>query len=163
MLPIMDTDKVKFPVYELQNLWIVFIVILVIIVSATGTGDDELPLSDALMASLIPLLGLIFCLFYKIEFSRIDSSEMIQIRRELTPMIKFSPRIVNIDDISIKKHTDRYSERDEMGHEREETVSYRFVLVNEEIIVKYRMNDLFLLFGGGPVKKLEKMISKKND
>ena len=159
----MATDKVKFSVYELQKSWIIFIAILVFIVSVTGTGDDELPLSGALLASIIPLLGAIFCLFYKIEFSRIDSTDRIQIRRELTPMIKFSTRIVNIEDISIKKHTDRYSERDEMGREQETTVSYRFVQINEEIILKYRMNDLFLLFGGGPIKKLEKIISKKND
>ena len=51
------------------------------------TGDDELPLSDALIASLVLLLGIIFCLFYKFEFIRIDSTGMIQIRRELTPLI----------------------------------------------------------------------------
>ena len=87
----MAQEEVKFPVYSLQNgCCIVFIALIVFIASVTGTGDDELPLSDALLASIIPLLGAIFCLFYKIEFSRIDSTDRIQIRRELTPMIKFS-------------------------------------------------------------------------
>ena len=85
---------------------------------------------------------------------------MIQIGRELTPLIKFSTRIVNIKDISIKKHTERHSERDEIGRDKETTISYRFIQVSEKTILKYRMNDLYLLFGGGPIKKLKKMISQ---
>ena len=155
----MAQEKVKFPVYSFQNeCCIVFIALIVFIASVTGTGDDELPLSDALIASLILLLGITFCLFYKLGFSRIDSTDMIQIGRELTPLIKFSTRIVNIKDISIKKHTERHSERDEIGRDQETTISYRFIQVNEETILKYRMNDLYLLFGGGPIKKLERMI-----
>ena len=155
----MAQEKVKFPVYSFQNeCCIVFIALIVFVASVTGTGDDELPLSDALIASLILLLGITFCLFYKLGFSRIDSTDMIQIGRELTPLIKFSTRIVNIKDISIKKHTERHSERDEIGREQETTISYRFIQVNEETILKYRMNDLYLLFGGGPIKKLERMI-----
>ena len=155
----MAQEKVKFPVYSFQNeCCIVFIALIVFVASVTGTGDDELPLSDALIASLILLLGITFCLFYKLGFSRIDSTDMIQIGRELTPLIKFSTRIVNIKDISIKKHTERYSERDEIGRDQETTISYRFIQVNEETILKYRMNDLYLLFGGGPIKKLERMI-----
>jgi len=155
----MAQEKVKFPVYSFQNeCCIVFIALIVFVASVTGTGDDELPLSDALIASLILLLGITFCLFYKLGFSRIDSTDMIQIGRELTPLIKFSTRIVNIKDISIKKHTERHSERDEIGRNQETTISYRFIQVNEETILKYRMNDLYLLFGGGPIKKLERMI-----
>ena len=155
----MAQEKVKFPVYSFQNeCCIVFIALIVFLASVTGTGDDELPLSDALIASLILLLGITFCLFYKLGFSRIDSTDMIQIGRELTPLIKFSTRIVNIKDISIKKHTERHSERDEIGRDQETTISYRFIQVNEETILKYRMNDLYLLFGGGPIKKLERMI-----
>jgi len=155
----MAQEKVKFPVYSFQNeCCIVFIALIVFVASVTGTGDDELPLSDALIASLILLLGITFCLFYKLGFSRIDSTDMIQIGRELTPLIKFSTRIVNIKDISIKKHTERHSERDEIGRDQETTISYRFIQVNEETILKYRMNDLYLLFGGGPIKKLERMI-----
>jgi hypothetical protein len=155
----MAQEKVKFPVYSFQNeCCIVFIALIVFIASVTGTGDDELPLSDALIASLILLLGITFCLFYKLGFSRIDSTDMIQIGRELTPVIKFSTRIVNIKDISIKKHTERHSERDEIGRNQETTISYRFIQVNEETILKYRMKDLYLLFGGGPIKKLERMI-----
>ena len=157
----MAQERVKFPVYSFQNgCCILFTVLLVIIASFTGTGDDELPLSDALIASLILLLGITFCLFYKLGFSRIDSTDMIQIGRELTPLIKFSTRIVNIKDISIKKHTERHSERDEIGRDQETTISYRFIQVSEETILKYRMNDLYLLFGGGPIKKLKKMISQ---
>ena len=155
----MAQEKVKFPVYSFQNgCCIVFIALIVFIASVTGTGDDELPLSDALIAYLILLLGITFCLFYKLGFSRIDSTDMIHIGRELTPLIKFSTRIVNIKDISIKKHTERHSERDEIGRDQETTISYRFIQVNEETILKYRMNDLYLLFGGGPIKKLERMI-----
>lgn len=155
----MAQEKVKFPVYSFQNeCCIVFIALIVFVASVTGTGDDELPLSDALIASLILLLGITFCLFYKLGFSRIDSTDMIQIGRELTPLIKISTRIVNIKDISIKKHTERHSERDEIGRDQETTISYRFIQVNEETILKYRMNDLYLLFGGGPIKKLERMI-----
>ena len=155
----MAQEKVKFPVYSFQNeCCIVFIALIVFVASVTGTGDDELPLSDALIASLILLLGITFRLFYKLGFSRIDSTDMIQIGRELTPLIKFSTRIVNIKDISIKKHTERHSERDEIGRDQETTISYRFIQVNEETILKYRMNDLYLLFGGGPIKKLERMI-----
>ena len=157
----MAQERVKFPVYSFQNgFCIVSVFFLVIIAFVTGTGDDELPLSDALIASLVLLLGIIFCLFYKFEFSRIDSTGMIQIRRELTPLIKFSSRIVNPKDISIKKHTERHSERDEIGRDQETTISYRFIQVSEETILKYRMNDLYLLFGGGPIKKLKKMISQ---
>jgi hypothetical protein len=157
----MAQEKVKFPVYSFQNeCCIVFIALIVFIASVTGTGDDELPLSDALIASLILLLGITFCLFYKLGFSRIDSTDMIQIGRELTPLIKFSTRIVNIKDISIKKHTERHSERDEIGRDQETTISYRFIQVSEETILKYRMNDLYLLFGGGPIKKLKKIISQ---
>ena len=158
----MTQEHVKFPVYSFQNgCCIVLIVLLVFIASVTGTGDDELPLSDALIASLILLLGIIFCLFYKLEFSRIDSTSMIQIRRELTPLIKFSTRIINTKDISIKKHTERHSERDDMGRDQETTISYRLIQVNEETILKYKMNDLYFLFGGGPIRKLEKMINER--
>ena len=156
----MTQEHVKFPVYSFQNgCCIVLIVLLVFIASVTGTGDDELPLSDALIASLILLLGIIFCLFYKFEFSRIDSTGMIQIRRELTPLIKFSTRIVNPKDISIKKHTERHSETDDMGRVHETSISYRLIQVNEETILKYKMNDLHFLFGGGPIRKLQKMIN----
>ena len=156
----MTQERVKFPVYSFQNgCCFLFIVLLVIIASFTGTGEDELPLSDALIASFILLPGIIFCLFYKFEFSRIDSTGMIQIRRELTPLIKFSTRIVNPKDISIKKHTERHSETDDMGREHETTISYRLIQVNEETILKYKMNDLHFLFGGGPIRKLQKMIN----
>lgn len=158
----MTQERVKFPVYSFQNgCCIVFIVLLVFIASVTGTGDDELPLSDALIASLILLLGIIFCLFYKLDFSRIDSTGMIQIRRELTPLIKFSTLIINPKDISIKKHTERHSERDDMGRDHETTISYRLIQVNEETILKYKMNDLHFLFGGGPIRKLQKMINER--
>ena len=67
----MAQEKVKFPVYSFQNeCCIVFIALIVFVASVTGTGDDELPLSDALIASLILLLGITFCLFYKLGFSR---------------------------------------------------------------------------------------------
>ena len=158
----MTQERVKFPVYSFQNgCCIVFIVLLVFIASVTGTGDDELPLSDALIASLILLLGIIFCLFYKLDFSRIDSTGMIQIRRELTPLIKFSTLIINPKDISIKKHTERHSERDDMGRDHETTISYRLIQVNEETILKYKMNGLHFLFGGGPIRKLQKMINER--
>ena len=157
----MNKESVKFPVYSIQNgCCILFIVLLVIIAFFTGPGDDELPLSDALFASSILLLGIIFCLFYKFEFSRTDSTGMIQIRRELTPLIKFSTRIVNPKDISIIEHTERHSQVDDMGREHETSISYRLIQVNEETILKYKMNDLHFLFGGGPIRKLQKMINE---
>ena len=54
----MAKESVKFSVYNFQLLWVLFAIILGVIVSFTGNGEDDLPIFNALLASIIPLLGL---------------------------------------------------------------------------------------------------------
>lgn len=155
----MVKESVKFSVYNFQQLWVLFAIILGVIVYFTGSGKDDLPIFNALLASIIPLLGLIICLFYKTEFIRIDSSETIEIRRQLTPMIKFSKRSVGIKNISIENRTEIRWESQETGPDRKITVSFKQIMVDEEIILEYQVKGLSMLLGIDPIKKLEKMIS----
>ena len=155
----MVKESVKFSVYNFQLLWVLFAIILGVIVSFTGNGEDDLPIFNALLASIIPLLGLVICLFYKTEFIRIDSSDIIEIRRQLTPMIKFSKRSVSSKDISIKNRTEIRWKSQETGPDKKITMSFKQIMVDEEIILEYEVKGLSVLLGIDPIKKLEKMIS----
>ena len=158
-ITIMVKESVRFSVYNFQQLWVLFAIILCVIVYFTGNGENDLPIFNAILASIIPLLGLVFCLFYKTEFSRIDSSDVIEIRRQLTPMIKFSKRSVSTKDISIKNRTEIRWESQEAGPDKKITMSFKQITVEEEIILEYEIKGLNMLLGIDPIKKLEKMIS----
>ena len=158
-ITIMVKESVRFSVYNFQQLWVLFAIMLCVIVYFTGNGENDLPIFNAILASIIPLLGLVFCLFYKTEFSRIDSSDVIEIRRQLTPMIKFSKRSVSTKDISIKNRTEIRWESQEAGPDKKITVSFKQIMVDEEIILEYEIKGLNMLLGIDPIKKLEKMIS----
>jgi len=158
-ITIMVKESVRFSVYNFQQLWVLFAIILCVIVYFTGNGENDLPIFNAILASIIPLLGLVFCLFYKTEFSRIDSSDVIEIRRQLTPMIKFSKRSVSTKDISIKNRTEIRWESQEAGPDKKITISFKQIMLGEEIILEYEIKGLNMLLGIDPIKKLEKMIS----
>jgi len=158
-ITIMLKESVRFSVYNFQQLWVLFAIILGVIVYFTGSGEEDLPIFNALLVSIIPLLGLVFCLFYKTEFSRIDSSDIIEIRRQLTPMIKFSKRAVRTKDVSIKNRTEIRLESQESGPDKKITMTFKQIMVEEEIILEYEIKGLSMLLGIDPIKKLEKMIS----
>tara|TARA_B100001769_G_C21999657_1_gene537184 strand:+ start:94 stop:597 length:504 start_codon:yes stop_codon:yes gene_type:complete len=158
-ITIMVKESVRFSVYNFQQLWVLFAIILCVIVYFTGNEENDLPIFNAILASIIPLLGLVFCLFYKTEFSRIDSSDVIEIRRQLTPMIKFSKRSVSTKDISIKNRTEIRWESQEAGPDKKITISFKQIMLGEEIILEYEIKGLNMLLGIDPIKKLEKMIS----
>ena len=155
----MVKESVRFSVYNFQQLWVLFAIILCVIVYFTGNGEEDLPIFNAILASIIPLLGLVFCLFYKTEFSRIDSSDVLEIRRQLTRMIKFSKRSVSTKDISIKNRTEIRWESQEAGPDKKITMTFKQIMVGEEIILEYEIKGLKTLLGIDPIKKLEKIIS----
>ena len=74
-------------------------------------------------------------------------------------MIKFSKRSVSSKDISIKNRTEIRLESQETGPDRKITVSFKQIMVDEEIILEYEVKGLSMLLGIDPIKKLEKMIS----
>tara|TARA_B100000900_G_C20225396_1_gene571631 strand:+ start:142 stop:462 length:321 start_codon:yes stop_codon:yes gene_type:complete len=98
-------------------------------------------------------------MFYKVEFSRIDSSDSVELNWEITPFWKLSNRVVRVEQLSREKVNSSDTGYDSRGDLVSTQTSSNWVIrVEDEIIFTYPVKFLHQIFNFGPMKKLEAMI-----
>ena len=130
-----------------------------ILIIAAFTSEGEIPLIIGLVASTILVLCTLISMLYKVEFSRIDSSDSVELNWEITPFWKMSNRVVRVEQLSREK-----VKHSEMGYDSHndsvstQTNSEWVIRVEDEIIFTYPVKFYHQIFNFGPMKKLERMI-----
>ena len=130
-----------------------------ILIIAGFTSEGEIPLIIGLVTSTILVLCIFISMLYKVEFSRIDSSDSVELNWEITPFWKLSNRSVRVDQLSRKKV--KVSETEFDSHNdlvSTQTNSKWVIRVEDEIIFTYPVKFYHQIFNFGPMKKLERMI-----
>ena len=130
-----------------------------ILIIAAFTSEGEIPLIIGLVASTILVLCILISMLYKVEFSRTDSSDSVELNWEITPFWKMSNRVVRVEQLSREKvsHTETVYDSDNNSYNNK-TNSEWVIRVEDEIIFTYPVKFYHQIFNFGPMKKLERMI-----
>jgi len=130
-----------------------------ILIIAGLTSEGDIPLIIGMIASTILVFCIFLSIFYKVEFSRVDSSDSVELNWEITPFWKLSNRVVRVDQLSREKVNSSDTEFDSRGDLASTQTSSNWVIrVEDEIIFTYPVKFLHQIFNFGPMKKLEAMI-----
>ena len=155
----MSKESVKFRAAPMVLDILGWVSLFAILIIAGLTSEGEIPLIIGLVASTILVLCILISMLYKVEFSRIDSSDSVELNWEITPFWKLSNRVVRVEQLSIEKvsHSETKYDSDNNSYNNK-TNSEWVVRVGDEIIFKYPVKFYHQIFNIGPMKKLERMI-----
>lgn len=136
--------------------WVSPFAILIIV---AFTSEGEIPLIIALVASTMLVLCIFISMLYKVEFSRIDSSDSVELNWEITPFWKLSNRVVRVEQLSREKVEHSETIYDSHNNPVPSKIKSEWVIrVEDEIIFTYPIKIYHQIFNFGPMKKLERMI-----
>jgi len=124
---------------------------IAILITIGFYSEGEIPLIIALIASIILSVFIFISMMYKVEFSRIDADDTVELNWEITPFWKLSNRVIKVEELSREKRTTQ-------GDDNSGGFSEWIIRIEDEIIFRYPDRLYHKIFSFGPMKKLEKMI-----